>query len=194
MNNGILAHQHAVQFYGTDASLYTTVGSFLAEGLIAGQPALVIATADHRPGILDQLQARLIDIDKAERLGELVILDASEILDQCLIGELPDPRQFERHVGHVLERMRLGRADAVIRAYGEMVDVLWKQGRPEAAIRLEILWNKLAARFGFALLCGYSMGNFLKAADGLQQDIRAQHTHVIDEDTGAAEPTTRGVN
>ena len=47
-------------------------------------------------------------------------------------------------------------------AYGEMVDVLWKAGQDVAAIRLEMLWNKLAAMHDFALLCGYAMGNFYK--------------------------------
>jgi len=62
-----------------------------------------------------------------------------------------------------------------------MVDVLWKQGRTEAAIRLELLWNGLAARFRFALLCGYSMGNFYKQA-ALFQEVCRHHTHVLDSD------------
>jgi hypothetical protein len=33
-----------------------------------------------------------------------------------------------------------------------MVDVLWKEGREEAAIQLELLWKGLAGRYGFALL------------------------------------------
>ena len=45
--------------------------------------------------------------------------------------------------------------------------MLWKEGRTEGAIKLEMLWNKLATRYGFALLCGYSMGNFYKEADRL---------------------------
>ena len=69
----------------------------------------------------------------------------------------------------------------IVRAYGEMVDVLWKQGREDAAIRLEILWNKLAHTYGFALLCGYSMGNFYKQAERFQEVCR-QHTHVLSSD------------
>jgi hypothetical protein len=38
------ARHHAVQFYGTEQSLFTTVGGFLSEGLVTGQPGLVIAT------------------------------------------------------------------------------------------------------------------------------------------------------
>ena len=62
-----------------------------------------------------------------------------------------------------------------------MVDVLWKQGLTESAIKLEILWNKLALKYRFALLCGYAMGNFYKQAKQLD-DICAQHTHVTGPD------------
>ena len=41
-----------------------------------------------------------------------------------------------------------------------MVDLLWKQGKTEAAIRLEVLWNNLADSHVFSLLCGYAIGNF----------------------------------
>ena len=66
-----------------------------------------------------------------------------------------------------------------------MVDVLWKEGKPEAAIRLEMLWNKLAQQHGFALLCGYSMGNFYKETKGFEAICR-EHTHVV---APLAEPT-----
>jgi hypothetical protein len=36
-----------------------------------------------------------------------------------------------------------------------MVAVLWAQGKHRAAIRLEELWNALAQRRDFSLLCGY---------------------------------------
>ena len=70
----------------------------------------------------------------------------------------------------------------VIRAYGEMVDVLWKAGQTAAAIQLEMLWNQLAQTHQFALLCGYSMGNFYK--DAAQQEISGLHTHVSSDTQG----------
>ena len=51
--------------------------------------------------------------------------------------------------------------------------------RTEAAIRLEILWNKLATTYHFALLCGYSMGHFYKQAEQFQEVCR-QHTDIVD--------------
>jgi hypothetical protein len=63
-----------------------------------------------------------------------------------------------------------------------MVDVLWKQGRSQSAISLEILWNKLALKHNFALLCGYSMGSFYKQTKQLEE-IAAQHSHVVADES-----------
>src|SRR5687767_6777768 len=83
-------HKHSVQFYADDASLFTTVATFLAEGLAAGQPAVVIATAGHRASIIAYLSDRLIDCDRAIKEGALVMLDAHETLDTFMIGGQPD--------------------------------------------------------------------------------------------------------
>ena len=184
-------HHHAVQFYGTDQSLFRTVAGFLAEGLVAGQPAIVIATATHRAAFIEHLTARLVDCERAVRNGDLVMLDAEATLDLFMVGDAPDGDLFERNIGRLIEQVFNGR-NLVLRAYGEMVDVLWKQGRPEAAIRLEILWNKLALKYNFALLCGYAMGSFYKQSKQLE-DVIAQHTHVVAHDTNVVPFPTRRI-
>ena len=175
----IKANHHAVQFYGNEQSLFNTVAGFLSEGLIAGQPAIIIATEPHRLAIVEHLASRLIDVEQAQRTGNLVVLDAEESLATFMVGDAPDRSSFESHVGGVIERLLAGRTETVIRAYGEMVDVLWKEGRSEAAIRLEVLWNSLAIKHGFALLCGYSIGNFYKQTEQFRA-VCDQHTHVIE--------------
>ena len=171
-----LLHRHAVQFYADDNSLFNTVATFLAEGLAAGQPAVVIATAAHSASIVDYLCNRLIDCDRAIKTGALVMLDARGTLDAFMVGGHPDADLFDAHVGGVIAKMLEGRNLTVVRAYGEMVDVLWKDGQREAAIQLETLWNKLANRHNFALLCGYAMGNFYKQSQHFDE-VCAQHTH-----------------
>ena len=182
----IYDHHHAVQFYGDDESLFTTVAGFLSQGFVDGHPAIIIATEDHRVAILDHLRGRLIDVDKAQQMGVLIVLDAHQTLDLFMVHGSPDQERFEASVGKLIAEVLDGREDRIlIRAYGEMVDVLWKEGKPEAAIRLEMLWNKLAQRHGFALLCGYSMGNFYKETKGFEAICR-EHTHVV---APLAEPT-----
>ena len=43
-----------------------------------------------------------------------------------------------------------------------MVDLLWNAGNIEGAIRLEELWNDIAARYSFNLLCAYTKASLLK--------------------------------
>ncbi len=172
-------HHHAVQFYGDDESLFTTVSAFLSQGFVDGHPGIVIGTPGHRVAILEHLRRRLIDVDKAQKLGNLVVLDAQETLDLFMIHGMPDQHRFDESIGKLIAEVLEGRKDKIlIRAYGEMVDVLWKQGKPDAAIRLEMLWNRLAQQYGFALLCGYSMGNFYKETKGFEAVCR-QHTHIV---------------
>jgi DcmR-like sensory protein len=188
--DSIHAHHHAVQFYGTDESLFTTVATFLSEGLVAGQPAIVIATAAHGAAIIEHLRGRLIDCDKAIGTGDLLILDAQEMLNLFMGPDGPDPDLFELHVGGLVGRVLDGRTRTPVRAYGEMVDVLWKEGHSDAAIKLEILWNKLALKHNFALLCGYAMGSFYKQTKHLE-DICTQHTHATMDDTNVVPFTPR---
>ena len=110
-----------------------------------------------------------------------VTRDAHEALATFMVGDTPNATLFEEHIGGLIAHTLGRRTRAVVRAYGGMVDVLWQDGRTDAAIRLAILWNTLARKHGFALLCGYSMGNCYKKAEQFQEICR-QHTDVIGPD------------
>ena len=172
-------HRHAVKFYENDATLFRTVGEFLSQGLVDGDPCIVIATDAHAIGVLDDLSDRVIDVARASGRGQLLVLSAEETLATFMRDGRPDAELFRRNVGETVAGMvRAHEGRATVRAFGEMVDVLWRQGSHDAAIRLEILWNELAARLGFSLLCAYSMGSFYQQAE-LVERICEQHTHVM---------------
>jgi hypothetical protein len=179
---------HAVRFYDSADSLCRIVAAFLADGLDTGQPALVIATPDHRAGIVETLREWNLDAGALQASGDLLVLDAEATLARIMVDGLPDPLRFNAVGTEAIERACRGRRDCTIRAYGEMVDVLWKRGQSVAAVRLEMLWNKLADTKDFSLLCGYAMGNFYKGAQ--QHEICAQHTHVIGDEGGTELHTT----
>jgi hypothetical protein len=105
-----------------------------------------------------------------------------------MMDGMPTASAFRRAVGGLLSEIRRNNDNRPIRAYGEMVDLLWKDGREVAAIRLETLWNQLARNYDFALLCGYSMGNFYKGST--LDDIKHQHTHFVPTAGGAFVPTS----
>jgi hypothetical protein len=172
-------HFHGVQFYNDPDALCRIVGAFIGEGLEQGTLAVIIATPDHTARIESYLQRRGADVDALKRVGNLVTLDADETLQLFMTDGMPNPGAFRRTLGGILTEVRHGREHCTIRAYGEMVDLLWKGGREAAAIRLETLWNQLGSTHDFALLCGYSMGNFYKGA--ALDEIKSQHSHVVED-------------
>ena len=182
-------HFHAVRFYETRQSLCRMVAEFLGEGLIIGQPALVIATPEHGEGIVAELRARHFDTDKMTAAGDLLVLDAREVLSTFMEDGFPDAARFNLSVPAEIGRVRAGRINVTVRAYGEMVDLLWKDGFTTAAVRLEMLWNQLAMTHDFSLLCGYAMGNFYK--DAAVEDICRQHSHVVSAE-GVHAPVNAG--
>lgn len=183
-----VAERHAVKFYGNDDSLFSTVAGFIAQGLVNGEPAVVIATDEHRSGIVRRLGELFVDVQRATRTGDLLLLDARQLLNTFMRDSAPDARLFRPEVSSIVERA-LRRRNVVVRAYGEMVDLLWKDGQSRAAIELEVLWNQMATEYGFALLCGYSMGHFNKQATRMEE-VCAQHSEVY-PDTTATWPGRR---
>lgn len=170
-------HFHAVRFYESKASLCRTVADFLGEGLALGQPSLVVATPAHRNGVLAELRARHFDVDQVQDSDDLLLLDARDVLATFMVEGMPDATLFKTHVPAAIDRLCGGRKDRTIRAYGEIVDVLWQDGLTAAAIRLEMFWNQLAMTHDFSLLCGYAIGHFYK--DAGMRDVCEQHSHVI---------------
>ena len=67
-----------------------------------------------------------------------------------------------------------------VRAFSEMVDVLWRQGRATAAVELESFWTRFAARHEVRVLCAYVMRNFYKLDDAAQfNQLCRVHSHVM---------------
>ena len=174
------ARHHAVRFYDSDKSLAQIVAQFLGDGFAAGNPAILVATPAHRAAILKELVARSLDVVQLQRSDELILLDARQTLSTFMKDGKPDAEAFKTSMCEVIERACQGRPDCTVRIYGEMVDVLWKDGEQEAAIRLEVLWNQLANAQTFSLLCGYAIGHFYKDANF--KEICGHHTHVVSAD------------
>ena len=168
---------HAAQLYGDLSDLAGSVASFLVSGFELGQGAIIVSTAEHHPAFMSALDAAGWDEARIEHEGLLVTADAEESLAAILDGgESPSPSAFAREVGAMLDRF----PGTHVRVFGEMVDVLCKSGRQDAAMALEELWNGLAQRRDFSLLCGYNLDVFDRRsqADTLPHVCRA-HSHVL---------------
>ena len=174
------ACSHAVHFYERDDELADRVARHIAEGLLAGEAAIIIASQPHRELFAPRLRAMSIDVEEARAAGRLTILDAAETLAKLMVDGAPSPDLFRRVVGGVVDASSArGHRKVKVRAYGEMVDILWQQGNHPAALALEELWNDLAEVHVFDLLCAYAMAPFCDAPDtGGLSGVCDTHTHV----------------
>jgi PAS domain S-box-containing protein len=173
-------HEHLVQFYDDEDVLYDAVARFAAGGLASGEPVILIATEAHRRALVNRLRLSGCRLDSASVTGQLTLLDARTTLSTFLVGEEPDWEKFSSVVGRLIEKSREGRRDAQVRLYGEMVDLLWRDGNKRAAIRLEELWNDLAKLHPFSLLCSYAVGGSHEAGDRDHlEEVCGTHTAVI---------------
>jgi hypothetical protein len=144
---------HVVAFYADDRELTETAGEYLRGALGSGGTAVVLATPAHRLGLQAWMELAGVDVAAARAGGSYVELDAAGTLDQFMINGWPDPAAFWQVINPVIQHT--SETATPVRAFGEMVMLLWESGRIEAAIEVEALWNEMASRYSFGLLCGY---------------------------------------
>ena len=85
-------------------------------------------------------------------------LDAADTLARLMVDGWPDESRFRAVLGPVLAQA--GSQGGPVHAFGEMVALLCMEGRYEAAVRIEQLWNLVAADYRFALFCAYPWSLF----------------------------------
>jgi anti-sigma regulatory factor (Ser/Thr protein kinase) len=169
---------HVVQFYDNDDSLVGVVGSYLAASVRDGESAIVVAAPEHRMTFLEALDSSGIDVGEARRDGRLVDLDAADTIARFTRDGRIDPEAFDEVVGGAIRQAAAGRP---VRAYGEMVALLWNDGDVAGAITLEDLWNELGATVPFSLFCAYPTNLFADSSPEAFGDLLHLHTAVIDE-------------
>ncbi|MGZ3440573.1 MAG: ATP-binding protein [Polyangia bacterium] len=171
---------HIVQFYEDEGFLADVVAHFIGVGLAAAEPTIIVASAAHRAAFTRELERKGFDVARLLAGGQFVMLDARETLARFMVDGEPDPTRFRSVIGGALTELCRSSCHARVRAYGEMVDLLWADGNADAAIRLEELWNELERAHSFSLLCAYDMGRFPGGVDGAGlARVCAAHSHVI---------------
>ena len=171
--------EHFVQLYGQDDSFLTrNVTRYLVEGMVRGEAMLVIATPGHVETIRRGLQQERAPVAESLRSGWLVFLDAEATLDRFMVGGQPDRALFEDRVGGAIAELFRRVGHRRLRAFGEMVGLLWQRGQLDAAIRLEEYWNALLAETPACLFCAYPIDVF-DAPEGKElRSILNVHTHL----------------
>jgi len=176
------AHErHTVQFYEGKPFLYRAIERFLAHARLRREPAVLIA----RPETFEA-------VTRGMSTSRLRFLDVDTALQGFMKDGMPDPARVEQAFTNLLGEMRLSEPHGTIWIYGEMVDVLCRQGNHAAAIRLEQLWNERFMNCGVSVLCGYGIDNFDHDAQAQQlKDVCTQHSHIVPTETFIDAPDDR---
>jgi hypothetical protein len=169
--------EHLVQIYAEDGAFLDSLEGFVVGGLQSNETVIVIATDAHLAALEQRLRWRGLDVWGARGRDQYIPLDAHDTLSKFMIKGWPDDQLFERLVVDLIGRgSRNGRR---VRAFGEMVALLWAQGQSGATVRLEHLWHEFCHSKAFSLFCAYPRSGFTKNADDSIREICAAHSKVI---------------
>ncbi len=149
---------HVVQIYENDDIFLEALAGFVGDGINVGDCVLVIATDQHLKSLEQRLKNHGIYVDALITNGLYMPLNAEETLAKFMVNGWPDEKRFNLLLSKTFEKARQG--DRKVRAFGEMVAILWAQGYYEATVHLEHLWNKFCEKEPFPLFCAYPRSGF----------------------------------
>src|SRR6266705_1901323 len=172
-------NRHFAQLHRDSQALTDAVTLYLETGLRRGNPVVVIASRKHTDLFLTRLREDELDPGTFLKSGQLELHDAELTLRKFMRNDMPDWEDFRRAMASIFERVRaFGRGTT--RAYVEMVNMLWHEGKQEAAIRLEEYWNELARLYPFSLFCGYILDVHRdQAYAGPLEEIGRTHSEIL---------------
>jgi hypothetical protein len=173
----LVPNDHSVQIYRDDDAFLGALEGFVGSGLRSGESVIVIASAAHLHDLEKRLRGTWIDLDRARWEDRFIPVLAQETLSRFMVKGKPDETLFRQTASQLLARARgNGRK---VRAFGEMVAILWAEGNQDAAIRLEHLWTKLQSTEQFPLFCAYPRAHFKMDAASAIESVCAAHSRVI---------------
>ncbi len=178
-------NSHTAHFHSSDDLLVREVGLRLGAALTAGGAALVIAAPARRAAFEEQLLSKGLDLAKLASQGRWLALEPGATLAEFMVEGWPDAKKFALVVGRIFDSLsaaveNVPSSEHSPVVYGEMVSVLWEEGKTGAAMRLEQLWNELATQRRFHLSCGWPLRFFSRDTDGVViERICAEHSHVV---------------
>jgi MEDS: MEthanogen/methylotroph, DcmR Sensory domain len=172
---------HVLHIYEDDGVFLDTLEGFVSGGFRGGETVVVIATSQHLYALDHRLQTAGRDVHALRSQGDYITMDAREALDRFMVDGVPDEALFAATITRVIHTAQIG--GRRVRAFGEMVALLWAEGRRGATVQLEQMWNTLCRENGLSLFCAYP-----RDADDANAlvGIRALHSHVIATDQESA--------
>lgn len=167
---------HLLQIYESDEIFIDLLYGFVATGLKTGEAVIIIATLIHREALECRLRKAGFNLFDLKLKEQLMLLDAEEVLQKFMINDWPDENLFRHIVSGLVSRTRRYKG---VRAFGEMVAILWAKGMPGATVQLEHLWNNFRETESFPLFCAYPRSGFTLDAKDSIATICCAHARMV---------------
>jgi CheY-like chemotaxis protein len=171
---------HEVEYYSNDTAFVVGFARSIKTALDSGRVVMVAVTESHRRSLFQRLLELETDIVSAIEQRRYISLDA-ELLSMFMVKDQPDRARSLEVVGNVvLEAATASRSERRrVQLCGECSACLVSQGKAEAAVVFEHLWDMIAKSCNVDILCGYMMKNFEHENERhIYERICAEHSAV----------------
>jgi hypothetical protein len=168
---------HVVQIYENDDVFLNTLESFVSNGITAHDCVILIATPVHLDLLSERLKRKGFDIPALVDDQQLILLDAQDTLSMFMVNNWPDEKLFKQAITSILKMAHA--RNRKVRAFGEMVALLWASGLNGATVQLENLWHKLCHSEDFSLFCAYPKVGFTQNIQASINKICNSHNKVV---------------
>ena len=169
---------HVVQIYENDGIFLDALTGFVGGGINAGDAVIVIATEKHLLALHNRLRSYGLHVDSLIAENIYIPMNAEEILAKFMVNNWPDEELFMQTISKLIQKA--GKKNQRIRAFGEMVAILWAEGHNGATVQLEHLWNKFCKEEEFCLFCAYPKTGFTEDMNISIKDICGCHSRVLE--------------
>jgi hypothetical protein len=168
---------HVVQIYEDQEVFLNLLEGFVAGGITVGDCVIVIATAAHLEALEERLLSHGYNLATLSARDQYIALNAEEVLAKFMVNDWPDYHLFMETVSTLFERAHQNQRQ--VRAFGEMVALLWAQGKSGATVMLEYLWNTFCEKEDFALFCAYPQSGFAQDTHSAIKNICSTHSKMV---------------
>ena len=169
---------HVLQIYDNDNVFLDSLAGFVGGGINSGDCVIVIATSNHLAALHQRLTDYGISVQTLIEDDRYIPLDAEITLSKFMRDGWPNEKLFNDTIAPLFERAVW--KNRRVRAFGEMVGILWEKGYHGATVRLEHLWNNFRETNSFSLFCAYPRAGFTGNVHDSIKTICDCHSKEID--------------
>jgi len=169
---------HMVYPYSDESQIVDAVSLFATVGFQRGEGVMLVMTSIHCGPIRQRLEAEGFNLSELEASGKLICEDAAYLLSTFMVDGILDEHKFKNTIVGMIQKAKKGGGGRrrPVRAFAEMVDLLWKTDR-KTTKRLEDLLNEVMETESVCLLCAYWLHG-TKLTD-FPEELLARHSHTV---------------